>query len=84
MNNYKKFKKEISGEFSDVEEIDGILCSVEFNATFSHDRVIKKQVDECILPSELHRKTKPKRKIDNRFLSKRMRDIMFLPIKRKE
>lgn len=81
MTKYDDFKKEISDKFSEMEEIDGVYRPVEFNAVFSHDQVIKKQVKDCVLASELHNKPKKKIIFDNRFLSKRMREIMFLPVK---
>jgi hypothetical protein len=78
--NYKDLKKEISEEFSDMEEIDGIFKPVEFSGVFSHDRIIEKQIEKGLLASELHRKPNKPLEIDNRFLSKRMREIMYLPV----
>ena len=77
---YSDLKQEIKSEFSETKEKDDVFIPVEFDAIFSHDRVIKKQCEKNLLASDLHQKPKSKKSFDNRFMSKRMREIMFLPV----
>lgn len=79
---YKGMKDDIENTFSDMEEKDGVFYPVKFNAIFSHDQIIKKQIETCTLASELHKKEIKLKPVDNRFMSKRMREIMYLPVEK--
>ena len=82
MMKHSDLVNEIKQEFSETKEVDSKYVSVEFNSILSHDIVIKMQLEKGLLKSEMNKKPEKDKIEDNRFMSKRMRDIMFLPVKK--